>query len=72
MQTYIHPFLLSNLENILLIDEPEPAVGRLQIIQSLPHIAISSEYYGFQAFWHIWNLQLFSQKQNTNQINFFS
>jgi len=50
--------LYSNLEHILLIDKMEPTECSLQIVQSLPHITISCEYYGLKAFWHVRNLRM--------------
>ena len=50
--------LYYNLENIFLVDKPEPTVCCLHVVKCLPHVTISSENDSLKAFGDIGYLYL--------------
>lgn len=60
-----------NLENIVLVYKAETTVCSLQIVQRLPHIAISGENDCFKPFWNIGYLHIFKQSSFLNYLNIY-
>jgi hypothetical protein len=46
----------ADLKNIILINKSKPTKSSLKIVQSLPHVSISSENNCFKPFWNIRHL----------------
>ena len=45
--------LITNLKYIIFVDSAEACCSRLKVVQSVPHIALSSEDNSFDTFWNI-------------------